>query len=506
MRFRGPWSESYAAAATMVVFALVPYLALTAALTPLVPVLSRSLHLSPQSLELTDGMANAAYAVGTVLAVQFAQHLRQRRMLLLYVTMFVIGSVLAAWAPVPGLFIAGHIVQGLCTSLMLIAAVPPLVTGFPVNRMPWTGAIMNMCIFGAVAAGPSIGGVQASAMEWRPLFWIVAGCGTVAWLFTLLTYEDVAPQDTSAPWDWVAIGLAALGCAAAFFGASELDTHPFISLITFLPLVGGVLLVISLVVYEFRVKRPLMPVRQFATTKPVGGIIFALTAGAASVAAIDLILTALQSRASPGHVAVLFLPQLGGAFLTAAVFGALFRTRYMVTLPFAGILALAGGIAVATGVAHGSEALVLIGSGLMGIGVGSAVSPALFVAGFSLASAQIQRVFALIELLRAVAAFMVAPVILHLAMTVDGGPKHGGITAGMWACFGIAMSGFVLSSYLFILGRARLDAPDLERWQGGEEAAWDTPSLLAGIRSRHHVGDLPEWREAPTARRSGQAG
>ncbi|HWD84293.1 MAG TPA: MFS transporter [Solirubrobacteraceae bacterium] len=500
MRFRGPWSESYVAAATMVVFALVPYLALTAALTPLQTVLSKSLHLSAQSLQLTGGMANAAYAVGTVLAVQFAQHLRQRRMLMLYVSLFVIASVLTAWAPVPGLFIAGHIVQGLCTSLMLIAAVPPLVTGFPSGRMPWTAAIMNMCIFGAVAAGPSIGGVQASAMQWRPLFWIVAACGVVAWLFAVLTYEDVEPQDRSAPWDWVAMVLAGVGCAAAFFGASELQTHAFLNVITFLPLVGGVILVITLVVHQYGAKRPLMPVKQLATTKPVAGIVFALTAGAASVGAIDLILTALQTKVSPGHMAVLFLPQFAGALLTAVIFGLLFRTRYMVTLPFAGSLALAGGIVVVTGIAHGPNVLVIVGSALMGIGVGSAVSPALFVAGFSLASVQIQRVFALIELLRAVAAFMVAPVLLHLAMTVNGGPKRAGLETGLWICFGLVLTGFSVALYLFILGRARLEAPDLDRWQGGEAAAWDTPSLGAGIRPRRHVSDLPEWRDASAVR------
>ena len=122
-------------------------------------------------------MANAAYAFGTVLAVQFAVHLRGRRMLLLYAALFVLGSVLAALAPTPALFTAGHVLQGLTTSLMLIAAVPPLVVGWPTSKMPWSGVIMNLCIFGAVAVGPVFGGVQAGAPDWRPLFWIVAAVG-----------------------------------------------------------------------------------------------------------------------------------------------------------------------------------------------------------------------------------------------------------------------------------------------------------------------------------------
>jgi MFS family permease len=482
MRFRGPLADRYAAAALLVVFALIPYLALAAAFPSLETVLSKSLGLSKQSLQLTSGMSNAAYAVGTVLAVQFAQHLRQRRMLLLYSSLFVIAAVVCTLALTPGLFIAGYVVIGLCTSLMLIAAVPPLVTGWPTSRMPWTGGIMNLCIFGAVAAGPVIGGFQASSLAWRPLFWMVAGAGLVAWLFVLLTYEDVEPQDRSAPWDWLAIGLAGCGCAAAFFGASETEGHAFLSLIVVLPLLAGLAMILSLVVYEYSTRRPLMPVSQMATTKPVAGIIIALCAGAASVAAIDLIQTALQARTSPGHAAILFWPQVGGAFLTAGLFGFLFRTRFMVLLPFAGMAALAGGIAVVTGIAHGPDALVLAGSGLLGLGVGASVSPALFVAGFSLASGQIQRVFALIELLRAVAAFLAAPLIAHVAMTVNGGPKAAGLATGMWICFGVAVAGGLVPLYLFVLGRVRLETPDLDRWQGGEEAAWETPELFAAVR------------------------
>ena len=63
--------------------------------------------------------------------MQFAQHLPQRRMMVLYAALLVIGSVLAAAAQNPAMFIAGHVLQGLCTSLLLIAAVPPLALGYP---------------------------------------------------------------------------------------------------------------------------------------------------------------------------------------------------------------------------------------------------------------------------------------------------------------------------------------------------------------------------------------
>src|SRR5947209_2401754 len=109
---QGPLAGRYPASAAMVVFALVPYLALSAALQPISPVIAHHLYMSPQTMSLGSGMANAAYAVGTVLAVQFALHLPQRRMLVVYATLLVIGSILAASAQSAGMFIAGRVLQG----------------------------------------------------------------------------------------------------------------------------------------------------------------------------------------------------------------------------------------------------------------------------------------------------------------------------------------------------------------------------------------------------------
>ncbi len=487
MRSRGPLADSYGAAVALVIFALVPYLALTSAVTPLAGLIGPQVGLSSQALQLTDGMANAGYAFGTVMAVQFAVHLRGRRMLVLYATLFVIGSVLTALALTPGLFVAGRILQGTCTSLMLIAAVPPLVIGWPVNRMPVTAIVMNLCVFGAVALGPVIGGVQAGAGDWRPLFWIVAGLGGLALLFSLLTFEDQDPQDPGAPWDWVAIILAGGGCAAAFFGASELTTHPLTSVAVLVPLLCGTGAIGLLVVHQALVKRPLMPIRQLGTTMPIAAIVVAMSAGAASVAAIELTQTALQGQGDPTHIAMLFWPEFGGAVLTAFLLGAIFRTRFIPLLAFSGLLLLAGGAAVLHGVATGPHAVVIVGSGLVGLGVGASVSPALFICGFSIASTEIQRVFALIELLRGVAAFMVAPVLLHLAMTVDRTPAVGTPVA-IWVCFGLAAGGAIVSGYVFLLGRARLQRPDLERWEHGDGSAWNSPPLAARIR---HEVTLP---------------
>lgn len=501
---QGPLAGRYPAVAAMVTLALIPYLALSSAIDPLAPIISADLHMSTQEMTLSSGLGNAAYAVGTVLAVQFAQHLPQRRMLVGYAVVLAVGSVVAAAAQNPGMFIGGHVLQGLATSMLLIAAAPPLTIGFPRDKLRNTAVIMNMCIFGAVALGPLIGGVQAEAHAWRPLFWIVAAVAVLALIMAALTFEDAPPADLDAPRDLKAIALATVGCTAAFVGAAQLTTHAFSDLAASGPMFGGLALIVVLIVYQFRAKRPLLTVRTMMTSAiPVAGVGVALFAAAASVAATALTANVLMQNFSAVQVGLLYLPEVGGAIVMAVVFGFVITRRAMHYLPLVGMALLAAGIVVFKFALPGNVPLVLIGSGLTGLALGATVAPALFVAGFSLQSASLQRVFAIIELLRAVAAFMVAPILAHVADALPGDLNAGtGVT--LWIGLGLSIGGALFGVAIYVLSGARPQKPDLDEFLDGESPAWYSPPLLARLRGLPSPGAVREHAESAPVPGRGQ--
>jgi nucleotide-binding universal stress UspA family protein/MFS family permease len=487
----------------MVVLFLVPYLGLSGALDPLTSTIAGSLHTSEQTLSIGYGLANAGYALGTVLAVQLAQLLPQRRLMVVYASLLVIGSVLAAAANSPALFIVGHVLQGLCTSLLLIASTPPLILGYPVKKLRSTAVIFNLCIFGAVAAGPLIGGAQASFHAWRPLFWIVAGVAFLGLVFSLLTFSDAPPADLSAPRDPIAIGLAASGSVLAFFGAAELLTHGFLEPVAIVPLLAGIVLIATLIVYEYRARHPLLILRNLVSTIPITGVVVAVCAAAAATSAIALTSTVQTGHFAPLHLGLLYIPELAAAIVTAFIFGQIFSTRFIHYYALAGLVILAAGILVLRSVIPPDSALTLAGSALVGIGIGASVVPALFLAGYSLRSASIQRVFAILELLRAIAAFLIAPILLHFAVTLTGLPSPAFNTA-LWICFGLSAGGAIVGVLLYTLGRVRPAAPAIERWMGGMEPAWESPPLLASLRPGAPLPPLPTLaRTAAAAALSG---
>jgi MFS family permease len=485
---QGPLAGRYYAVAGMVLLALIPYLALSAALEPITPIIGEQLHASAQTMALGSGLSNAAYAFGTVLAVMLAQHYPQRRMLLIYAVFLLIGVLLTAAAQSAEMFIAGRVIQGLCTSLMLIAAVPPLALGYPTSKLKTTAMIMNMCIFGAVALGPAIGGLQAQADAWRPLFWITAGVSASALVLAVLTFEDAPPADPTSPRDPLALILAAVGCVAAFFGASQLTSHAFLDPIVIVPLIGGLVVIVILIVYQATARNPLLTIRDMLTsTIPVAGIVLALLAAAASVSATALTAAAMADKYSPLHLGALYLPELAGAIITAVILGNVITKRSIHFLPLAGMAFLAAGILVFRIQVPSNEGLTLLASLLTGIGLGATVAPALFVAGFALRATNLQRVFAIVELLRAVAAFMIAPIFAHFALNVSGGLNEG-VGIVLWIGFALALLGGVVPVVLYWLGGARPETPDIEGFLAGEGAAYYSPPLLARLRNLPREG------------------
>jgi MFS family permease len=477
MSRQGPLADNYWAAVALVILALTPFLVLTSSVSALGELIGKSVHLSEAELEMTTGMANAAYCFGTVLSIQLISRLRPRLVLLALIVAFVLGSIAAAWAPSAGAFIAGRVVQGLTTSMMLIAAVPPLVIGWPKRRMRPTAMTMNLAVFGAVALGPVVGGLAVGLETWRTLFWIVATFGVGALVLVALTYEDAEPQDSDAPLDFVSVTLAAFGTGAGFFGVSQLTSHSFGAPIVLIPLLAGVALILALLVHQYTVEDALMPVEKLATTIPVAAILVAMCAAAVSVGLIDLAEAALElKKTDPTQGAMLFWPEFGGAVAMAAVLTGVATGSDALVLVGSGLGVLVGAAAVLTGVATGSDALVLVGSGATGVGVGASVAPALFTTGFTLPSPQLPRVFALIELLRGVAAFLAGPLLLHMSKTVGASPAAG-IESAVWVAFAIALAGAVVASSIWVAGRARLQRPDIEPWLEGKGPAIESPPL-----------------------------
>lgn len=473
-----PWGDAYPAAVAIGLLGLCPYLVLTTAATQLTPVLTRDLGTTETSLQLVDGLANAGYALGAVVAAYLGQKLLQRRLFLVYEALFVLGTLVALLAQDGLVFGVGRVVQGAATGLMLVAALPPLVVRFGVAKLPVTVVIVNVGLFGAATVGPLVAQVTGSA--WRVLFGVVGVLGLLGLGAAARGYARSAPPNPDLRLEPSVLPLALAATVLPFFATASLARGSFTSPVVLVPGVLGLLALVVLVVTQYRAEDPLIPVKALSTSLPVTGTLVAMVAGAVFVSLLGLLQLLLSDVARSGSV----LPYAGlpvGLVVAAPLFGLLLRTRHVPVLVNSGFLALiaAAVVLLATEDAHPVGGGVAAGV-LLGYGAGASVSPGLFLAAFGVPSAALGRAFALVELLRGEAAFAVAPVVLAVAKAADDPAR--GVRTGLVAMLVLSVVGLLVSLLVPLLSGHRLRAPDLEEWLEGDGKALPSPLVGSLVR------------------------
>ncbi|MFE3601192.1 MFS transporter [Streptomyces sp. NPDC059142] len=481
---RLPLAGRYPAAVALSLLALSPYLILTTATALMEPRIMGDIGATAFQLQLAGGMSNAAYAFGAVAAADLVQRVARRRVYLVCEAGFVLSSVLVLAAPGAGPFTAGVVLQGLFTGMLLVAALPPLVTGHPVGRLRTTAAVISLGLFGMVAFGPLVGGLVGSLGGWRPLFAGIAALAATGLTIGALTFEGNEPPDRRAKFDRTAIPLALGTTVLPFFGVAWLTRGSFGDAAFLVPVVCGLICGVFLVGGQYRKARPLMPVRPISNTLPVVGTANAMLVGACFTSLLELTETYLirEAHCTPLRVGALLTPQIVGVFVAAVLFRKVMVTRWTPYLALSGTVsvAVAAGVLLTVSPANASV-VVPFAALLLGFGAGAGVTPGLFLAGFSVPSAQIGPTFALVELLRSEAAFLVGPVLLHLALTT-------GLAQGFHLAVAITLvllgAGALLLVCLYALGGARPEPPDLASWLSGSSTAYHSPALLAVVRGR----------------------
>lgn len=485
-RADAPLAGRYWPTVLFVLLALCPDLFLSTGMTVARQSVSASLHAPVSAIALGETFSNAGWAFGAVLAADLAQRFSGWKLNVLYEAMFIAGSILGAAAPTAAFFVAGRVLQGTATGMLLVSALPPIIRGFPVEKLGITAGVTNLGLFGAVTAGPVIGGYVAVTGTWR---WFFAAMGLLAvfgLILAVLVVRRQAGFNPGFPFDAAAIALAAAGAGLTFYGVGNLGAGSSVSWtapIVWIPTALGIIATGVLIVYQYRHENALMPVKPIATTYPMIGIIAGVLGGAAYTSLLELLLLYLRQVRGYGPLSfsLLLWPGILAAMVGAFIFGKFFNTRYVLLLPLLGVASLvaAAWLLTTTTASTGSGEILWL-AGILGVGAGLTVSPALFMAGLSVKPMLVGRAFALVEMLRLAGAFAIVPAFTYFAMAYGMTPPR--MMLGLHYMYWVILIGLVVTigicSAIFLLGGARIHAPDLRAYLEDQEPALESPPVL----------------------------
>lgn len=200
-------------------------------------------------------------AIGIVLpCVGFLlKWIKAKTLVLVALACFLVGSVLSAAAPVFALVLAGRIIQGVGTGIVLPTMYAAIMRVFPPAKIGAANGVAGLVIMFAPVIGPTLAGLIIGACSWRAIFVLFAVVAAVAIACTAATF--VTPIETTHPKvDMLSVIASVIGFGCLVAGVSLVADMGFNALVVTL-LVIGVVVVAYYAYRQLHIDDPVLDLR-----------------------------------------------------------------------------------------------------------------------------------------------------------------------------------------------------------------------------------------------------
>ncbi|WP_407286514.1 MFS transporter [Streptomyces sp. BP-8] len=342
------------------------------------PSMQRELNASVAGLQWTIDAYTLVLASLLMLAGSTADRLGRRRVFLVGLVVFAIGSLLCSLAPDLGWLVVFRMVQAVGGSMLNPVAMSIITNTFtePRERARAIG-VWGGVVGISMAAGPVIGGLLVQSVGWRSIFWINVPIGALALLLTLrYVPESRAPRPRRVDPVGQLLVIALLGSLTyaiieapdAGWASTEITACVLVAIVS----------LAALIAYERRRAEPLLDLRFFHSAPFSGATVVAVCAFAALGGFLFINTLYLQNirGLSALSAGLYMLPMAGMTLIWAPVSGRLVGGRGpRLPLLLAGAAMGASGVLFAAFDAQSSAALMFTGYVLFGIGFGLVNAP-----------------------------------------------------------------------------------------------------------------------------------
>lgn len=186
-----------------------------------------------------------------------------RRMFLVSLVLFVLGSLLCGLSQSLETLIVFRVVQGIGGGLITPIGSAMLFRAFPLEeRSTASVGVLSVAIV-APAVGPVLGGVIVDNISWRWIFLVNLPIGAVALLLALLWLKEEA-QPKAGRFDVAGFVLSATGVSLLIYALSTGPEKGWLSTSTLAAGIIGACSFVAMIVVELRVREPMLKLRLFA--------------------------------------------------------------------------------------------------------------------------------------------------------------------------------------------------------------------------------------------------
>ena len=254
-RTRPAWTLALVSAALFMV--TLDNLVVTTAL----PSIRLDLGAGIDSLEWTVNAYTLSFAVLLLTGAALGDRFGRRRMFVVGLGIFTLGSAAAALAPNTTALIAARAFQGSGAAIVVPLTLTLLSEAFPVGRRGAALGIWSGVSGLGVALGPVIGGAIVNGISWHWIFWVNVPVGLVVAPLALSRLNE--SRGRSAAFDVPGVVLASGGLLGVTFGLVRASALGWGNPQILTAMAAGAALLAGFVAWELRATAPMLPMRFF---------------------------------------------------------------------------------------------------------------------------------------------------------------------------------------------------------------------------------------------------
>ncbi len=163
--------------------------------TPAMPTLVHAFDTSDATIKMTLSLYFGGFAFAQLLAGPLADAFGRRAATILFLTVYLAGSVLAAFAPSVEWLLAGRLVQGIGASVGVTVSRAIVRDQFVGSEAARIMNMIGIMLAVAPATAPTLGGLALAAFGWTSVFFLMVGFGIVACLVAILFLRETVVPD-----------------------------------------------------------------------------------------------------------------------------------------------------------------------------------------------------------------------------------------------------------------------------------------------------------------------
>jgi EmrB/QacA subfamily drug resistance transporter len=301
-----------------------------------------------------------------------------KRLYMVAIALFTIGSVLCATAWDINALIGFRVLQGLGGGMLMPLGMTILTRAAGPARMGRLMAILGVPMLLGPILGPILGGWLIQVASWHWVFLINAPIGVAAFVYALVVLPKDSPEPSES-FDFLGMALMSPGLALFLFGVSSIPAKGTVTAPrVWVSMLIGVALIAIFMWHSFRPKHPLLDLRLFKNRNLTVSIITMFLFAGAFFGGLLLVPTYFQEvrGESTLRAGLLVAPQGIGAMLTMPIAGALMDRIPIGRIAPVGLVTILVGMFGLTQVTSDTPYLTLIAMlFVMGLGMGATMMP-----------------------------------------------------------------------------------------------------------------------------------